>query len=102
LAAETVWRVFGDVDNYVEPFCGSAAMLLSAPEGKRVETINDADGFVANFWRAVAYDPEGVAHWADWPVIEADLEARHAWLVNRSERLRWHLEDPDFYDVKIA
>ena len=43
LAAETVWRVFGDVDNYVEPFCGSAAMLLSAPEGKRVETINDAE-----------------------------------------------------------
>jgi len=102
LAAETVWSAFGDVDNYVEPFAGSAAMLLSAPDGKRVETINDADGFVANFWRAVAYDPEGVARWADWPVIEADLEARHAWLVNRSERLRWQLEDPDFYDVKIA
>lgn len=102
LAAETVWAAFGAVDNYVEPFAGSAAMLLSAPEGKRVETINDADGFVSNFWRAVAHDPEGVALWADWPVIEADLEARHAWLVNRAERLRWQLEDPDFYDSKIA
>ena len=102
LAAQSVWAAFGDVDNYVEPFAGSAAMLLSAPDGKRVETINDADGFVANFWRAVANDPDGVARWADWPVIEADLEARHAWLVNRSERLRWQLEDPDFYDVKIA
>ena len=77
-------------------------MLLFAPEGKRVETINDADGFVANFWRAVAHDPDGVAHHADWPCSEIDLEARHAWLVNRAERLRWQLEDPDFYCVKSA
>lgn len=46
-AAETVWQAFGNVDNYVEPFAGSAALLLSAPVGKRVATINDADGFVA-------------------------------------------------------
>lgn len=46
LACETVWAAFGAVDNYVEPFAGSAAMLLGAPDGKRVETINDADGFV--------------------------------------------------------
>ncbi len=101
-AAPLVWSRFGVVDNYVEPFCGSAAMLLAAPDGRRTETINDADGFVANFWRAVAADADSVAHHADWPVIEADLEARHAWLVQRSDRLRWQLEDPDFYDAKIA
>ena len=101
-AAPTVWAAFGDVDNYVEPFAGSAAMLLAAPPGQRVETINDFDGFVSNFWRAISADPEAVAHWADWPCIEADLEARHAWLVNRADRLRWQLEDPDFYDPKIA
>jgi site-specific DNA-adenine methylase len=32
-ACETVWQAFGAVDNYVEPFAGSAAMLLGAPEG---------------------------------------------------------------------
>ena len=101
-AAATVWAAFGEVDCYVEPFAGSAAMLLAAPPGQRVETINDFDGFVANFWRAIASDPQAVARWADWPCIEADLEARHAWLVNRAERLRWQLEDPDFYDPKIA
>jgi len=99
---DAVWGAFGEVDCYVEPFAGSAAMLLAAPPGQRVETINDFDGFVANFWRAIAADPQAVAHWADWPCIEADLEARHAWLVNRAERLRWQLEDPDFYDPKIA
>ena len=61
LACATVWAALGDVQNYVEPFAGSAAMLLGAPSGKRVETINDADGFVANFWRAVAADAEAVA-----------------------------------------
>jgi len=102
LACSEVWRALGDVDNYVEPFAGSAAMLLGAPDGKRIETINDADGFIVNFWRAVAADPDAVTYWADWPCTEADLEARHAWLVVRAERLRWQLEDPDFYDAKIA
>ena len=101
-AAETVWSAFGDVDNYVEAFAGSAAMLLSSPDGKRIETINDFDGFVANFWRAIAHAPDAVAQHADWPCIEADLEARHAWLVQRAGRLRWQLEDHDFYDAKIA
>lgn len=102
LACETVWAALGDPANYVEPFAGSAAMLLGRPNPGKVETINDADGFVANFWRAVSHAPDAVTHHADWPCSEADLEARHAWLVNRSERLRWQLEDPDFYDAKVA
>lgn len=101
-AVDLVWPRFGEVKNYIEPFCGSLAMLLGAPEGKRVETVNDANGFIVNFWRAIQADPEAVAYWADWPVSEIDLEARHGWLVNRTERLRWSLQDPDFYDAKIA
>jgi hypothetical protein len=93
----------GDVDNYVEPFCGSAAMLLGAPDGKRVETINDADGYVANFWRAVSHDAEAVAAHADWPTNEADLFARHSWLVRQGAALLDALHaDPDWYDAKIA
>jgi hypothetical protein len=103
-AAPLVWELLGaDVENYVEPFCGSAAMLLARPGGPgKVETVNDADGFICNFWRAVQSDPEAVAHFADWPCNEIDLTARHGWLVNRAERLKWSLEDPDFYDAKIA
>lgn len=102
-ACETVWEAFGDVQNYVEPFFGSGAMLLGAPDGKRVETVNDFDGMVANFWRAIAADPEAVAHHADWPCNETDLFARHGWLVRQSEALKSKLEaDPDYCDPKIA
>ena len=103
LACETVWAAFGTVDNYVEPFAGSAAMLLGAPEGKRVETINDADGFVANFWRAVSRDADAVADAADWPCNEVDLFARHSWLVRQASGLKDRLHaDPDYFDAKIA
>ena len=103
LACADVWAAFGDVDNYGEPFAGSAAMLLGAPEGKRVETINDADGFVANFWRAVANDAESVAEHADWPCNEADLFARHSWLVRGKQSLLDSLHsDPNWHDAKIT
>ena len=103
-AAPAVWAAFGsDVKNYVEPFAGSAAMLLAAPEGKRIETINDFDGFVASFWRALAHDPDAVAHAADWPVNEVDLMARHSWLVRHRQPITERLcADPAWYDVRSA
>ena len=103
--APEVWERFGDTPNYVEPFAGSMAVLLGRPKdhARKIETVNDLDGFVANFWRAVAHDPEATAGWADWPVIEADLNARHAYLVSQRESLLRRLEgDPDFYDARIA
>ena len=103
-AADTVWAAFGRVENYVEPFAGSAAMLLGAPAGKRTETINDFDGFVANFWRAIAHDPEAVAFHADWPCNEIDLFARHSWLVRtHKDSLPANLQnDPAWFDAKVA
>ena len=102
-ACGQVWQAFGAVDNYVEPFAGSAAMLLGAPDGKRIATINDADGFVANFWRAIAQDPEAVAHHADWPCNEVDLFARHSWLVRQTRAMTEKLHaDPEWFDAKIA
>ena len=103
VAAE-IWARFGDVDNYVEPFFGSGAVLLARPQPfAGVETINDADGMVANFWRAIQAAPDEVARHADWPVNEADLEARHYWLVTKGrDRLDAGLADPEWYDAKIA
>lgn len=69
-----------------------------------IETVNDADRYICNFWRALAHDPEQVAHYADYPVNECDLFSRHLWLVNEGQaRMATHLEDdPDWYDAKIA
>ena len=68
--------------NYVEPFAGSLAVLLGRPHAPRIETVNDLDCYLANFWRATSRDPEAVAVAADWPINEADLHARHRWLVS--------------------
>lgn len=102
-ASPEIWARFGNVPNYVEPFAGSLAVLLARPHAPGIETINDKDAFVANFWRALAADPDTVTRYADDPVNEADLHARHVWLVARREELTGRLEgDPDYYDPKIA
>lgn len=102
--AHLVWERFGDVKNYVEPFFGSGAVLFLRPDGPgAVETVNDADGFVANFWRALQRDSEAVAEHADNPVNEADLHARHCWLIGQRDRITERLMgDPEFYDSKVA
>jgi hypothetical protein len=102
--AAAVWERFGEVTNYVEPFFGSGACLLARPTPfSGVETVNDADGMVANFWRAVQADPGAVAFHADNPVNENDLHARHSWLIGQKESLQSRLEGSmEFFDAKIA
>ena len=89
----------------MEPFVGSGAVLLNRPADHtgHIETVNDKDGYVANFWRAIQHDPELAATHADNPVNENDLHARHSWLLKQKESLVSKLEgDPDYYDPKIA
>lgn len=101
--AHLVWDRFGNCDNYVEPFAGSLAVLLARPHAPSVETVNDLDVYLANFWRAVAAAPDEVATWADWPVNEADLLARHRWLLDSgAARVAALRTDPHFFDAKVA
>ena len=105
-AAETVWDALGDVGGYIEPFAGSAAVLLGRPpfKGPRVETINDVDGWLVNAWRAMKHDPTGVAKHAYGPTIEADYHARRAWLAERDtdDLVAWLSGSPEAYDAKAA
>lgn len=103
IAAE-VWRRFGDVKTYVEPFCGSCAVLLARPGGAfGREIVNDYDGHIANVWRALQADPEGVAKYCDWPCNHIDLMARRAKLNADYDDLRQRLiDDPEWFDVKMA
>ena len=100
--AHFVWDRFGNVPNYVEPFAGSLAVLLGRPSAPGTETVNDLDCFLSNFWRAVRFNPATTAGWADWPVNEADLHARHRWLVNQKEFRERMKSDPDYHDCRIA
>ena len=101
--APVVWQRFGAVRNYVEPFCGSAAMLLNVPTLPPIVTLNDADGLLVNFYRAVAAEPAAVAAILDWPVTELDLFARHVRLVAALDEVTTRLmADPDWYDVRLA
>jgi hypothetical protein len=103
--ASLVWQALGDVDQYVEPFAGSLAVLLGRPEEHlgTCETVNDADQYLANFWRALEHAPDEVASYADRPVNEADLVAIHLWLVNTGrQRIAAMDADPNYYDSQTA
>ena len=103
--APLVWSALGDVTNYVEPFAGSLAVLLGRPSWHTgfTETVNDIDHYIVNFWRALQHDPAAVAHYANNPVNETDLTARHIWLVNQGrERIARILGDPEYYDAQVA
>ena len=100
--ASLVWKYFGNVPNYIEPFAGSMAVLLGRPYPPKVETVNDADCYLSNFWRALANNPEAVAREANWPVNEADLLARHKWLLSQSDFRERMKKDATYYDVRVA
>ncbi len=104
-AAELIWQGLGNPLNYVEPFAGSLAVLLNRPNFDlhvHVETVNDIDCYLANFWRCIRLRPEETAEWASWPVNEADLSARHKWLCNQEAFRDAMKTDPDYCDPKIA
>jgi DNA adenine methylase len=101
---QDIWNRLGNVENYIEPFAGSLSVLLGNPNTPKMETTNDLDGFISNFWRAVRTEPEKVAEHADYPVLELDLHTRHKWFLSpEADEFRKKLHDePEFYDPKIA
>jgi hypothetical protein len=104
-AAALIWSYLGDTPSYVEPFMGSAAVLLARPhdlDGK-TETCNDIDGFLTNSYRAIQYAPDETAYYCDRPVNEIDLTAYHLWLKSlRTDLTQRLFADPFYYDARVA
>jgi hypothetical protein len=92
--APLVWQRLGEVDNYCEPFAGSAAVLLARPHPPRIETVNEAGDFT-NAWRATdpdTGDPGAVADAACEVLNDLDPYVANAWRsIQRSpeETARW-------------
>jgi len=106
-AADLVWSLLGDVTHYIEPFFGGGAVLLNrrhpANRAYYSETINDLDGFVVSFWRAVQWDPVTVAMAASWPVTEADKSSRQLALLRwRDQAVARLAGDAAWYDPIMA
>jgi DNA adenine methylase len=103
--ATQVWKCFGEVQRYIEPFSGSAAVLLGRPESQIIgqELLNDLDGLIVNFWRTAQADPVGLASALDFPVSELDLIARKTFFVHNGDHIVQKLRnDPEYFDVRAA
>ncbi len=103
--AQTVWERLGHPTQYIEPFCGSAAVLLAAPKPASLEVINDLNFYIANFWRCIKFQPDPTWLAQDYPVSHKDLDARHRWLTDpeRTKLLSDSLSDPEWPgDARIA
>lgn len=74
---------------YLEPFAGGAAMLFAKSRCER-ETLNDADGRVMAFWRALRDRPDELA-----AAVAATPYGRDEWRESR------HLDDADD-DIEAA
>ncbi len=80
--APIVWSALGNPYYYIEPFCGSAAVLLARPHKPSHEIIGDLDCFLVNFWRAMKHGPDLTASYADHLNSQADMNARHKSMSN--------------------
>lgn len=64
---------------YLEPFAGGAAMLFAKPPAER-ETLNDLDGTIMRFWRALRDHPDELA-----AAVAATPYGRQEWRGSRDE-----------------
>jgi len=101
--SQEVWKRFGKVNWYLEPFFGSGAVLLNAPYIPNNEIVNDMYCMITNFWRSVKHAPNKTAKYADAPMNEIELHATQDYLIAQLYELENKLRsDMDFYDPKIA
>lgn len=103
--AHVVWEALGSPNHYIEPFVGSAAVLLAKPDGPApVETVNDADGLLVNVWRALRYNPDAVWREIDGvPPMSLEVTARAKRIRARAPGVVGRLADnPEANDPILA
>jgi len=95
--ADDIWKLFRNAKRYIEPFLGGASLILRRPqEGTRIHcVVNDSSCYISNFWRALQFQPDKLAKWADWQANETDLFAREAWLEKQDFEKSLALSDPE-------
>ena len=107
MVADEVWAALGNPRHYIEPFLGSAAVLLGRPHRLApdiTETVNDADGMLINVWRSIRLSPDVVAaHLAGVPPATLEICARANRIRAAQDSLVAELKaDPEAHDALIA
>lgn len=60
MLADRIAELLPEHGHYVEPYCGSLAVLLAKQQAK-IETVNDLDEELVTFWRVLRDRPEDLA-----------------------------------------
>lgn len=102
--ADQIWHGVGhDVRHYVEPFGGSLAVYLHPDTPPQGAALNDLDGLLVNFWRAVKFAPDEVAHHTIAPNSTIELASMHNAVVRERDALLSHMVgDPGYFDARVA
>jgi DNA adenine methylase len=101
--ADQVWKRFGNISIYIEPFAGSASILLNSPYIVRTEILNDKYSFITNFFRSAKYAPNKTAKYAQNLISETELHAIQDYLIKQKDSLTKKLESNlEYFDPKIA
>ena len=100
--APEINRRFGAITTRIDAFTGSSSWILASPP-VAYEIVNDLDGYVVNYLRAVKYAPGEVARHLDFPRAELELIAYHHYTRDKLPELVSRLGgDPEYYDPVIA
>lgn len=91
--ADRIVGLLPEHGHYVEPYCGALSVLL-AKSPSRMETVNDLDGNLVNFWRVVREQPEQLLRAVEltpharaelagaWEPTDDNVErARRVWVI---------------------
>lgn len=80
--AQEIVQIMPPHRSYLEPFAGSLAVLFNKPRSA-IETVNDIDGDIVNFFRVLRAEPERLAREIDLtPYARAVFDDAHE---NRGE-----------------
>jgi DNA adenine methylase len=105
LIAPKVWEMFGNVDRFVDPFMGGASVLLNRPhtlKKTQTEIVNDIDGHLVNFYRAIKYAPDELAERTKTIRSAVDVVAYSRMLQRSQDTIAAMCDDIRFYDIDLA